>query len=43
MYKSKTEMKNTLEGIASRITEGEEQISQLETEWWKSLPWKRIK
>ena len=38
-----TEMKTTLEGINSRITEAEEQISDLETEWWNSLPWNRIK
>ena len=37
-----TEMKNTLEGINSRITEAEEQISDLK-EWWNSLPWNRIK
>ena len=28
-----TEMNNTLEGIHSRITEAEEQINDLETEW----------
>ena len=43
MNNTKTEMKNTLEGINSRITEAEEQISDLETEWWNSLPWHRIK
>ena len=32
-----TEMKNTLEGINSRINEAEEQMSW-KTEWWKSLP-----
>ena len=32
-----TEMKNTLEGINSRITEAEEPISNLKTEWWNSL------
>ena len=32
-----TEMKNTLEGINSRINEAEEWISELK-EWWKSLP-----
>ena len=37
-----TEMKNTLEGIHSRITEGEERVSDLEG-WWNSLLWKRIK
>ena len=31
-------MSNTLEGIHSRITEAEERISDLEEEWWKSLP-----
>ena len=30
-----TEMKNTLEGINSRITEAEEQISGGKTKWWK--------
>ena len=29
------EMKNTLEGNNSRITEAEEQISEGKTEWWK--------
>ena len=38
-----TEMKNTLEGINTRIIEAEEQISDLEKEWWNSLPWNRIK
>ena len=38
-----TEMKNTLEGINSRITEAEEQISDLEDIWWKSLPQNRMK
>ena len=38
-----TEMKNTLEGISSRITEAEEWISDLETEWWNSLLQNRIK
>ena len=37
-----TEMKNTLEGINSGINEAAEWISELE-EWWKSLPWNRIK
>ena len=37
------EMKNTLEGLNSRITEAEERISDLETEWWNSLPWNRKK
>ena len=37
-----TEMKTTLEGINSRITEAEEWISDLE-EWWNSLLWNRIK
>ena len=37
-----TEIKNTLEGINSRITEAEEWISDLK-EWWNSLPWNRIK
>ena len=38
-----TEMKNTLEGINSRITEAQKQIGDLEDRWWKSLPWNRIK
>ena len=38
-----TEMKYTLDGINSRITEAEERISDLETEWWNSLPWNRKK
>ena len=37
------EMKNTLEGINSRITEAEERISDLKTEWWNSLLQNRIK
>ena len=40
-----TEMNNILEGINSRIievTEAEEQINDLETEWCKSLPQNRI-
>ena len=37
------EVKNTLEGFNSRITEAEEQISDLEEEWWNSLLWNRIK
>ena len=32
-----TEMRNTLEGINSRITKAEEWISDLEDRWWKSL------
>ena len=32
------EMKNTLEGINSSVSEAEEQISQEEGRWWKSLP-----
>ena len=36
-----TEMKNTLGGITNRITETEEQISDL-GDRWKSLPQKRI-
>ena len=38
-----TEMKNTLEGINSRITEAEERISDLEAEWQNSLLRNRIK
>ena len=39
-----TEMKTTLEGINSRITEAEERISDLEDRnSWNSLPWNRIK
>ena len=37
-----TEMKNTLEGINSRITEVEEWISDLK-EWWNTLPQNKIK
>jgi len=37
-----TEMNNTLEAINSRVTEAEEQTSDLRTERWKSLPQKRI-
>ena len=45
------EMNNILEGINSRITEAEEWINNLGTEWWKSLPqntvykkeWKEMK
>jgi len=33
-----TERHNTLEGISNRIPEAEERISDLEEEWWKSLP-----
>ena len=29
------EMKNTLEGTNSRITEAEDRISEVEIEWWK--------
>ena len=36
-------MKNTPEGINSRITEAEERISDLKTGWWNSLLWNRIK
>ena len=32
-----TEMKNTLEGINSRINEAEEHQCKWKTEWWKSL------
>ena len=32
-----TEMKNTLEGINSRIIETEKWICELKTEWWKPL------
>ena len=38
-----TEMKTTLEGINSRITEAEEQISDLEDRWWNSLLQNRLK
>ena len=31
-------MKNPLEGISNRMTEAEERISEVKTEWWKSLP-----
>ena len=37
-----TEMKTTLEGINSRITEAEERVTW-KTEWWNSLLWNRIK
>ena len=39
-----TEMKITLEGINSRITEAEERIKVTwKTEWWNSLLQNRIK
>ena len=38
-----TEMKNTLEGTNSRITEAEERISKLEDLSWKKLLKSRIK
>ena len=37
------EMKTTLEGINSRITEAEEWIVTWKTEWWNSVPQNRIK
>ena len=37
------EMKTTLEGINSRLTEAEERISDLEAEWQNSLLRNRIK
>ena len=37
-----TRMYNTVEGISSRITEAEEWINDLGTEWWKSLPQNRV-
>ena len=37
------EMKNTLEGVNSRITEAEERISDPEDRMVGSLLWKRIK
>ena len=37
-----TEMKNTLEGINSRIIDAEEWINNLEDRWWKSLPQNRV-
>ena len=43
-WKSKiTEMKNTLEGINSRINEAEKWIISWKTEWWKSLLRKKEK
>ena len=36
-------MKNTLEGINSRVNEAEERISELEDRVLKSLPWNRKK
>ena len=36
-------MKNTLEGINSKITEAEERISDLEDRQWNSLMWNKIK
>ena len=36
-------MKNTVGQINSRVSEAEERISELKTEWWKSLPWNGIK
>ena len=38
-----TEIKNTLEGINSRITEAEEWKVSWKTEWWKKLLQSRIK
>ena len=38
-----TEMKNTLEGINSRINEAEEHQCKWKTEWWKSLVQNRKK
>ena len=38
-----TKMRNTLEGINSRINKAEEWINELDTEWWKTLPQKKIK
>lgn len=38
-----TEMKNTLEGINSRVTKAEEQISELKDKVVESLPSNRIK
>ena len=35
MNNAMTEIKNTLEGANSRITEAEERISEVEIEWWK--------
>ena len=29
------EIKNTLEGTSSRITEAEDRISEVEIKWWK--------
>ena len=37
-----TEIKNKLEGINIRINEAGEWIRELK-EYWKSLPWNRIK
>ena len=37
-----TQMKNTREGINSRISDAEEQIHTWRIEWWKSLPRNRI-
>ena len=42
MKNTTTEIKNKLEGINIRINEAEEWIRELK-EYWKSLPWKRIK
>ena len=38
-----TEMKNTPDRINSRINDAEGWISELKTEWWKSLLQNRIK
>ena len=38
-----SEIKNTLEGINSWITEAEELFVGWKKEWWKSLPQKRMK
>ena len=37
-----SEIKNTLEGINSWITEAEELFVGWKKEWWKSLPQKRM-
>ena len=38
-----TEMKNTLEGINSRINEAKEQVSELEDRMVETLTWNRQK
>ena len=41
--KEQAEMKNILEGINHGLNDTEEQIREMEDEWWKSLRLKRKK